>query len=155
MNDGKYMKRVKYVLDRALLRMRLDKTDFDLISETFILLNEKDIPKILVDCMNENADSLKYKCVTTTDGEKIIKEAELIVNKRERDNKAQEEMKAAQVEFDKAEAARNKYLEEHNKIMNEWEDAKNKRDAILATYKDLEETPGMVEDSKEEVKNDE
>ena len=155
MNDGKYKKRIQYVLNRALDRMRLDKTDFDLVSETFILLNERDIPQDLIDAMNENVNSLHYKCVTTADGEKIVKEASVIVGKRKRDETARAEADAAQAEFDKAEAARNEYLATHNRIMNEWENAKQKLDAIKATNTDLTDKPVTVEDVKESENKDE
>ena len=153
MNEGKYKKRLDYIYNRAMDRMRLDKTDFDLLSQTFIFLNEKDITAEEIEYMNENVN-LGYKCVTTADGRKIIKEAEVVVKKRKEENEFKEKYEEKRRAFEEAEARREKYLEEHNKINNDWETARIEFEMMEEAKKNFEDKT-EVEDSKEEVINNE
>lgn len=154
MNDGKYKKRIQFIIDRALERMRLDKTDFDLISQTFVFLNERDLPSDFVEYMNENKN-LGYKCATTRDGEKIIRECEAIVKQRRADEELKARRAEAQAKFAAAEAKKAAYEAEQNKIADDWETAKNELDEIENACKDLPEKPETVETVKEEVKANE
>jgi len=150
MENGKIKKRIEYLYDRATTRMRFDKSDFDLLSRTFIYLNEKDIDSTFSEFMKEN-EKLGYKCITTRDGEKIIKECEEVVIVRKRDNEVRTKLEAAEAKFREAEAKREAYNAEHNRITDEFEAAKMELDMIKQAAEQLEEIENEPEEKKPEV----
>jgi len=150
MENGKIKKRIEYLYDRATTRMRFDKSDFDLLSRTFIYLNEKDIDSTFSEFMKEN-EKLGYKCITTRDGEKIIKECEEVVTVRKRDDEVRTKLEAAEAKFKEAEAKREAYNAEHNRITDEFEAAKIELDMIKQAAEQLEEIEKEPEEKKPEV----
>ena len=150
MENGKIKKRIEYLYDRATTRMRFDKSDFDLLSRTFIYLNEKDIDSTFSEFMKEN-EKLGYKCITTRDGEKIIKECEEVVTVRKRDDEVRTKLEAAEAKFKEAEAKREAYNAEHNRITDEFEAAKIELDMIKQAAEQLEEIEKEPKEKKPEV----
>lgn len=149
-DDGRMTKRMQYLYDRALVRMRFEKSDFDLLTKSFLYLNEKDIDNDFAEYMNEN-EKLGYKCLTTEDGERIITEAEAEVKQRKKDTELQTKLDAAKKKFDDAEAKKNQYYAERDLILDEFEKAKMELDLIQSVAD--EEIP--VNEKKETVKTNE
>lgn len=149
MEAGRYKNRVEQIYNRAVDRMRLDKTDLDLISSTFVLLGDKNVGSDIVEYMNE-CSRLGYKCVTSADGEKIIREAEAVVKQRHRDEELKLTRDIKKKEYDEAKAKYDEYMATQENIISKYEKAKIELDEYENKCKDLAEKPVTAEDVKAE-----
>ena len=155
LDNGKIKNRMTLIYNRAIERMRLDKTDFDLLSDTFKYLNEKDVTSEMTEAMNE-CGALGYKCFTTADGEKIIKECIDTVNQRNRERELKEKLDNAEKAFREKEAAFNEYMGSQNKVTVEFEEARNELDQIKNIINELnskDKPKKKVEKPESEVEN--
>jgi hypothetical protein len=150
MDGGRYKKRVEQIYNRALERMRLDKSDMDLLSKTFLFLNEKDITSEFTEYMDENV-KLGYKCLTTRDGEKIIREAEAVVVKRKQDNEFKKEFEKVEKEFLDAEAKRKAFFDEQTKLSEDYENKLRTFEEMKAAKNQIDSTETKKQETVEAV----
>ena len=153
MESGKYSNSISQIYDKAVLKCRIDANDLSIISRALNFLGERDISPELVEYMNENT-SLGYRCVTTDDGEKIVREAEVIVKERNQANEIKRIYEEKKKKFEEAAARKEQYMEEQNSIIDECDNAREEFELMEEKIKTLknftDET--KVEDEKEEVK---
>lgn len=161
MNNGRYKNRLDMIWNRATDRMRLDKSDLDLVSKTFIFLSEKDIDGDLVEFMNE-CQVLGYKCRSSAEGEKIIRECEAEVKQRRHDKLLKEmrdeklkKFEEAKAKYDEYMASQNNIVDNYEKTKDEFEDFENKIKEMGNVENEKVETVKTNEEpSKEEIKEE-
>ena len=153
MDNGRLKNRLTGIYDRAVERMRIDKSDMDLLAKTFIYLNEKAVDSDLIEYMNENKE-LGYQCTTTREGEKIIKECESIVKQRKYEEEVRKEYAEAKAKYDEAQAKRQAYLDEQNRIMGDFESSSEKLNEMEELIKKLDSKEPEKVTAEAEVTND-
>lgn len=150
MENGRYQKRLSDIYERATDRMRIDKSDFDLLAKTFIFLSDKDIGQDMIDYMNE-CKSLGYKCVTSAEGEKIILEAEAIVKQRKHDALIKQMRDEKQKEFEEKKKAYDEYMASQNNIVDGFEKARDELEEFEQKVKELNSTAESDTNEVEDV----
>jgi hypothetical protein len=154
MDNGRYKNRLDMIWNRATDRMRLDKSDLDLISKTFIFLSEKNIDNDLIEYMNE-CSVLGYKCRTSAEGEKIIREAEAEVKQRKHDKLIRDLKDEKQREFEEAKAKYDEYMASQNNIIDNYEKKKSELEDFENKVKELDEQKEPEEKKQPVLTNEE
>lgn len=151
LDEGKHKNSLDQVYEKAINKMRLDNTDFTTIALKFVYLGEHDVSGDFIEYMNE-CENIGRKCYTTKDGEKIIKEAEIIVEKRKQDTEIKSKIAKAQAELDEAEEKRKAYFDEQNRITEEWEIKRQNLEVLKNAVPDFEKYSEEIENEPEEKK---
>lgn len=149
-DNGKHKNSLEQVYERALNKMMLDNSDFTTIALKFVFLGEHDLDSDMIEYMAE-CGNMGRKCYTTEDGEKIIKEAEIIVNKRRQDNEHKDKLEKAREKLAEAERKRQAFFDEQNRINSDWEDAKYDVEVLENAVPNYEPKQEVKEDIIDEV----
>lgn len=154
LNEGKFKKRLQDIYNRAVSRMRIDKTDITLIADTFKYLNEKDIPSDLVDQMNE-CEVLGLSCTSTKNGERIIKECAESLERKAKEKKLQEEMGEAERILKEREMEHENYVSQQTETEKKLEEAKAKLEKIRIEMKKVNELKSYEQSGQTQIGQEE